>query len=139
LLDFGALFPLALFLATIEHINKLARELKMFGKPSKEPNPPEVKDLQEVMFSIKQNLEPDEDKTEINIVELPPPEVVTVVENISKILSPYFIVLVGLFLYDRNGFIGFLLIVTGVLAILGVSLKDINKLVEEGKKFFQSK
>jgi hypothetical protein len=111
----------------------------MFGKPPKEPNPPEIKDLQEVMFSIKQNIESDEDKTEINIVELPPPEVVTVVENISKILSPYFIVLVGLFLYDRNGFIGFLLIVTGVLAILGVSLKDINKLVEEGKKFFQSK
>ena len=120
-------------------MDKLARELKMFGKPGKEPNPPEVKDLQEVMFSIKQNLEPDQDKTDINLVETPPPEVVTVVENISKILSPYFIVLVGLFLYDRNSFIGFLLVFTGVLAIFGVSLKDINKLIEEGKKFFQSK
>jgi hypothetical protein len=111
----------------------------MFSKPPREPNPPEVKDLQEVMFSIKQNLETDEDKTEINIVELPPPEVVTVVENISKILSPYFIVLVGLFLYDRNGFIGFLLIGTGILAILGISLKDVNKLIEVGKKFWDSK
>ncbi|MFM7787055.1 MAG: hypothetical protein ACKO90_02410, partial [Microcystis panniformis] len=94
----------------------------MFGKPAKEPNPPEVKDLQEVMFSIKQNLEPDQDKTDINLVETPTPEVVTVVENISKILSPYFIVLVGLFLYDRNSFIGFLLVFAGVLAIFGVSL-----------------
>jgi hypothetical protein len=126
-------------LATIDGIDKLARELTMFGKPAKEPNPPEVKDLQEVMFSIKQNLEPDQDKTDINLVETPTPEVVTVVENISKILSPYFIVLVGLFLYDRNSFIGFLLVFTGVLAIFGVSLKDINKLFKEGKKFFQSK
>ena len=60
----------------------------MFGKPAKEPNPPEVKDLQEVMFSIKQNLEPDQDKTDIKLVETPPPEVVTVVENISKISLP---------------------------------------------------
>ena len=61
----------------------------MFGKPGKEPNPPEVKDLQEVMFSIKQNLEPDQDKADINLVDPPTPEVVTVVENISKILSRY--------------------------------------------------
>jgi hypothetical protein len=111
----------------------------MFDKPPREPNPPEVKDLQEVMFSIKQNMEPDEEKTEINFVDIPPPEVVTVVENISKILSPYFIVLVGLFLYDRNSFIGFILIITGVLTILGVTFKDINKLIETAKQFFQSK
>jgi hypothetical protein len=108
----------------------------MFGKPPREPNPPEVKELPDMMFSIKPDLERGEEKAEI--VASPQPEVVTVVEKISQILSPYFIVLVGVFLYDRNGFISFLLIGTGVLSILGVSLKNVPQLTKEVKNFFSS-
>ncbi|ELR99294.1 hypothetical protein [Gloeocapsa sp. PCC 73106] len=58
------------------------------------------------------------------------PEVVTVVEKISAVISPYFIVLVGLYLYDNDSWFSFLLgvvlIITGVLSILKISGNDLN-------------
>ncbi|MEG3437639.1 hypothetical protein V0288_10960 [Pannus brasiliensis CCIBt3594] len=110
----------------------------MFGKPPKEPKPPEVKDLPDVVFPIKQNSPTNESTIENEIVPVPQPEVVTVTEKISQILSPYFIVLVGLFLYDRNGFIGFILISAGVLSIFGFPWNNLPKFIEEIKKFFRS-
>ncbi len=108
----------------------------MFGKPPREPNQPEVKELPDVMFPTKPNGDMETGKIESELIDSPQPEVVTVVEKISKILSPYFIVLVGLFLYDRNSFIGFLLVATGVISILGFSWSNLPKSIENIKKLF---
>ncbi len=101
----------------------------MYEQPPKQPTSPEVKDLPEIMFPPKPNLYPP-----VNVE--PAPESVKVVERLSAILSPYFIVLVGLFLYDRNFFLGVILIITGILAILGIRLENIKSAVAEVKKFF---
>ena len=53
-------------------------------------------------------------------------EVVNNVENISRIVSPYFIVLIGLALYRENLLIGTVLIGMGILFLLKVSRNDIN-------------
>jgi hypothetical protein len=106
----------------------------MFEKPPREPNSPEVKDLPDMVFPIKPTLETPPENSAVTSQ----PESVTVTEKISKILSPYFIVLVGLFLYDRNGFIGFILVGAGVISILGFSWSNLPKVVEEVKKFFRS-
>jgi hypothetical protein len=55
------------------------------------------------------------------------PATVKLVEKISGILSPYFIVLVGLYLYDDNFLFGGVLILTGILSLLKISYKDIWK------------
>ncbi len=65
-------------------------------------------------------------------------DVVPLVEKVSGILSPYFIVLVGLFLYDRNALIGFILVAVGVLSLLKVSWQDLQKVIERVKAFFAS-
>ncbi len=57
-------------------------------------------------------------------------ELVANVEKISRIVSPYFIVLIGLGLYDSNFLIGLILIVTGILYLFKVSTKDIANAVE---------
>jgi len=73
------------------------------------------------------------------IVDINKPEIVTVAEKISGVLSPYFIVLVGLYLYDNDSWFSFLLgsilIITGVLAILKISGKDIDNFLTWLKKF----
>ena len=53
------------------------------------------------------------------------PVTVKLVEKISGILSPYFIVLVGLYLYDDNFLFGSILILTGILSLLKISYQDI--------------
>jgi hypothetical protein len=67
------------------------------------------------------------------------PEIVNVVEKISTIISPYFIAIVGLYLYDRNTIIGFLLITLGIISLLKITLKDINELITKVKNFFSLK
>lgn len=67
------------------------------------------------------------------------PESVQVVEKISGILSPYFIVLVGLFLYDSNFFIGTTLIAVGIFSLLKLSWRDLQNLVNQLTSFFQEK
>ena len=52
-------------------------------------------------------------------------ELVGNVEKISRIISPYFIVLIGLGLYDSNFLLGLILIVTGILYLFKVSTRDI--------------
>lgn len=63
-------------------------------------------------------------------------ETVKVVEKISTIISPYFIAIVGLYLYDRNFIIGFLLITIGIISLLKITLKDLDELVSKIKNFF---
>lgn len=61
-------------------------------------------------------------------------ELVKNVEKISNIISPYFIVLVGLLLSDDNFLIGIFLIAVGLLSLLKVSWQDLTKFWAESKK-----
>jgi hypothetical protein len=67
------------------------------------------------------------------------PESVQVVDKISHILSPYFIVMVGLFLYDSNFFIGTILIFLGIFSLLKLSWQDLQRLIQQIMSFFQAK
>jgi cadmium resistance protein CadD (predicted permease) len=67
--------------------------------------------------------------------DLTQPEVVNIVEKISKILTPYFIVVVGLYLYDDNFLIGLLLVAIGIAALLQASTKNASSLWESAKQF----
>lgn len=67
------------------------------------------------------------------------PEIVNVMEKISSIISPYFIAIVGLYLYDRNIIIGFLLITIGMISLLKLTFKDIEELLSKIKNFFSLK
>ncbi|MGF1540659.1 MAG: hypothetical protein ACFCU5_09450 [Pleurocapsa sp.] len=62
-------------------------------------------------------------------------ELVNTVEKISRIVSPYFVVVVGLALYENNFFIGTILILVGILSLLKVSTKDIVTFLEWMKNF----
>ena len=63
------------------------------------------------------DLENEEDEEQQAIVKL--------VEKISGILSPYFVVIVGLYLYDDNFFFGSIFILIGMLSLLKISYQDI--------------
>lgn len=61
---------------------------------------------------------------------------VKLVEKISGILSPYFIVIVGLYLYDNNFLFGSILILVGILSLLKISYEDIWQWAEKIKSLF---
>lgn len=109
----------------------------MFGKKAQESNLPENPETQEKSFSEPTTFDLDnqlgEDNIEIFSSEFQP-TTVNVVEKISEIISPYFIVVVGLFLYDDNFFLGISLIAVGILSLLKISLKDIGELINTLKK-----
>jgi hypothetical protein len=58
------------------------------------------------------------------------------VEKISTIFSPYFLVIVGLTLYENNFLIGTLLIILGILSLLKVSYRDVGEFLQWLKKLF---
>jgi hypothetical protein len=94
------------------------------------PEDPSLPDLSDVIFPSEESLTENGDDTEVfkAMKALTPEnssETVKTVEKISSILSPYFIVLVGLFLYPDNFLFGSILIVTGILSLLKVSWSDI--------------
>lgn len=66
-------------------------------------------------------------------------ESVQIVEKISTIISPYFIVIVGLFLADSNFLIGITLVLVGVFSLLKLSWQDIQTAIEKVSAFFQEK
>jgi hypothetical protein len=108
----------------------------MFSKQSKEskqsPNP-EVEKFEVTSpgaiapSTIGDQIEPESDS--------PQPSSVGIVEKISGILSPYFIVLVGLYLYDDNFLFGTVLILIGIVSLLKISYGDLVKWFEDLKKF----
>lgn len=59
-------------------------------------------------------------------------------EKISGIVAPYFIVLVGLYLYDNDFILGFMLgtilISVGIVLLLKISFDDVKKFIDWGKK-----
>ncbi len=109
----------------------------MFGKSPREPQKPTMSDLKDIKLSppTPANLTSPQDtllQTE-EIVE--DKELVTTVEKISRIVSPYFIAIVGLALYEDNFLIGTILILVGILALLKVSTKDVGNFLEWLKNF----
>jgi hypothetical protein len=104
----------------------------MFSKSNQESqktNQPEIEDL------IIPNSNAGEDKMTTEL-DRQPPELVKLVEKISGILSPYFIVIVGLYLYEDNFFFGSILILVGILSLLKVSYEDIWGWIGKIKDFF---
>jgi hypothetical protein len=61
-------------------------------------------------------------------------EIVNTFEKISGIISPYFIALIGLYLYDANSLIGTVLIGVGIISLLKISGKKVTEFIEEIKK-----
>lgn len=55
-------------------------------------------------------------------------DLVITVEKISKIISPYFVALLGLYLYRDNGLFGTLLIGIGIVTLLKISSQDMVNL-----------
>lgn len=114
----------------------------MFGQSPKNTDDNDTSDLESILFS--QESEQSEINMAMNDTESTlsksnnQPEVVNVVEKISGILSPYFIVLVGLFLYDNNFLIGTLLIFVGIFSLLKLSWKDITLVLDKIQSFFKS-
>ena len=109
----------------------------MFGKSPREPEKPTMSDLKDIKLSppTSTNLTSPQDtllQTE-EIIE--DQELVSTVERISRIASPYFIAIVGLALYKENFLIGTILIVVGILSLLKVSTKDVGSFLEWLKNF----
>ncbi|ACK72696.1 conserved hypothetical protein [Gloeothece citriformis PCC 7424] len=117
----------------------------MFGRKPKDYEQSENLELTEEMLSPETTLDLEPPKTENYPVpfpetavpqpEEPVPEVVKVVDKISSILSPYFIVIVGLYLYKTNFLIGFILITIGVFSLLKLSPKKVGQWIEEFLNF----
>jgi hypothetical protein len=106
----------------------------MFSKSnpeSKKNNQPEVEDL------IIPKSNPDARKI-MTESEQQQPELIKLVEKISGILSPYFVVIVGLYLYEDNFFFGTILVLTGILSLLKVSYEDIWLWIDKVKGFWQN-
>jgi len=70
------------------------------------------------------------------LLEVENSELVSNIEKISRIASPYFIAIVGLSLYKDNFFFGSTLIAVGILSLLKVSARDVAELLEWIKDFF---
>ncbi len=109
----------------------------MFGKSPREPEKPTMSDLKDIKLSppTTANLTPPQDtllQTE-EIIE--DKELVSTVERISRIVSPYFIAIVGLALYENNFLIGTILIIVGILSLLKVSTNDVGNFLEWLKNF----
>ncbi|ACB53983.1 unknown [Crocosphaera subtropica ATCC 51142] len=119
----------------------------MFGRQPKEENSTDNIEVPDIMFPSESELEEaSQDDTELSkitnrqesSIDEENPEVVTIVERISAIVSPYFIVVVGLILSDDNFWLGLLLIAVGILSLLKISLTDIVGLFIEIKEGFTS-
>ncbi len=119
----------------------------MFGKPFRETKPEETSEVTD-LNQLSKNLAVDTDlgldteqrgaeqsqdtklqlsepQPEGEIAESGTPELINTVEKISRVVSPYFIAIVGLSLYGDNFLIGTILIGIGILSLLKVSTQDL--------------
>ena len=105
----------------------------MFGKTPREPENQEQFNFPNVNLQSDRPGEiyqAQNDQDTVLQSEPEKPEIVANAEKISRVLSPYFIVLIGLALYESNFLIGLLLIITGILYLLKVSMRDISNAIE---------
>lgn len=118
----------------------------MFGKSSRETSKSETPTVPEVELNSNLSLDSDfssnlpfpESATLTSQAaepEVANSELVNNVEKISRIISPYFIVVVGLSLYDDNFLIGGILIILGILSLFKVSLQDVSQAFNSVKNF----
>jgi hypothetical protein len=114
----------------------------MFGKQPQEPKEQEKNnlDFSDLVVSPKNN-DLRDSPSEDNDWSIDDPNeeksiAVSNVEKISTILSPYFIVIVGLALYKDNFLIGTVLIVLGILSLLKISYQDLGKFFQWLKNLF---
>ncbi|PSB12173.1 hypothetical protein C7B62_02740 [Pleurocapsa sp. CCALA 161] len=110
----------------------------MFGKSPREPQKPNLSDLKDIKLSpptpTPVDLTSPQD-TLLQTSEIEDKELVSTVEKISRIVSPYFIAIVGLALYENNFLIGTILIVVGILSLLKISTNDVGNFLEWLKNF----
>lgn len=104
----------------------------MFSKNNPENNPTNSSEIENLSSQDNDDLL----TNQLEEVDVPP--VVKLVEKISGILSPYFIVIVGLYLYDNNFLFGSILILVGTLSLLKISYEDIGQWIEKIKSIFKS-
>lgn len=109
----------------------------MFGKPPREPQKPTMTDLKDIKLSPPPtaNLTPPQDTLLQTNEIIEDQELVSTVERISRIVSPYFIAIVGLALYESNFLLGTIFILIGVLSLLKVTTKDVANFLEWLKNF----
>ena len=110
----------------------------MFGKSPREPQKPTMTDLQDIKLSPPASVNlnsPQDTLLQKDTVIVEENELVATIEKISRIASPYFVAIVGLSLYEKNFFIGTILIVVGILSLLKVSIKDVGDFLEWLKNF----
>ena len=119
----------------------------MFSKSSRENAKPEILNEPEAQTISNLNIDQDfstnlpfsessSETTPTEGSEVVNSELVNTVEKISRIVSPYFVVVVGLSLYDDNFLIGGILIVVGILSLFKVSLQDLTSALNSVKNFF---
>ncbi|MEM6614077.1 MAG: hypothetical protein AAF652_17820 [Cyanobacteria bacterium P01_C01_bin.72] len=109
----------------------------MFGKSPREPQKPTMSDLKDIKLSPPStvNLTPPQD-TVLQTEEITEnQELVSTVERISRVVSPYFIAIVGLALYESNFLLGTIFILIGILSLLKVTTNDVGKFLEWLKNF----
>lgn len=109
----------------------------MFGKSPREPQKPTRSDLKDIQLSppTTPNLNPTQNTVLSTEEVIEDRELVSTVEKISRIVSPYFIAIVGLALYEDNFLIGTILILVGILALLRVTTQDVGNFLEWLKNF----
>jgi hypothetical protein len=110
----------------------------MFGKPSQKQQPQEQINLQDYNSPLNSSFSIEESQQQKTILQTESEEkseLVTNFEKISRIVSPYFIVVVGLFLSEKNFLLGMFLIILGIFTLLKVSAKDIARFVDWVKSF----
>ena len=115
----------------------------MFNQPPQDSNPPKLPDISDLFFDETSGDRIEDEKKELTkamntFSNGDRAETVAIVEKISKILSPYFIVIVGLFLYEDNFLFGSALIIVGILSLLNISWRDINNAIEKIKDSLRS-
>ncbi|MBD2393025.1 hypothetical protein H6G11_01995 [Cyanobacterium aponinum FACHB-4101] len=103
----------------------------MFSKNNPDKNPMATSEIENLTN------ENNEDLFDTELEEIDSPPLVKLVEKISGILSPYFIVIVGLYLYDNNFLFGSILILIGVLSLLKISYEDVLAWAEKIKGMFK--
>jgi len=110
----------------------------MFGKSPREPQKPTMSDLKDIKLSPPPNIDlssPQDTILQTENIVVEQNELVSTVEKISRIASPYFVAVVGLSLYENNFLIGTILIVVGILSLLKVSTNDVGDFLEWLKNF----
>ena len=108
----------------------------MFGRQPKETEKFKQSDLEDVIISRTATPKNPPEEIEIETeLDLEKAQLVGTVEKISRIISPYFIVIVGWSLYEKNFLIGTILIIIGILSLLKVSARDVAVFFEWLKSF----